>query len=146
MSVRKFILVSLCLAGSAFAAPDYRPIYKALIDFFAVMDGLKTEMPNIHDSAAAAKAVNSFAEVTNAFAASLEDYTRKYPELAQAPQAPPEIEDVMKKFAKSRDLYPTLGADLGRSVKPYADDPAVRAAIDKFQQALARVNKLSGVE
>jgi hypothetical protein len=146
MSVRKFILVSLFLAGSAFAAPDYRPIYKALIDFFAVMDSLKTEMPKIHDAAGAAKAVNSFAEVTNAFAASLEDYTRKYPELAQAPQPPPEIEDVMKKFAKSRDLYPTLGADLGRSVKPYADDPAVRAAIDKFQQALARVNKLSGVE
>jgi hypothetical protein len=146
MSVKNIILVGLLLAGSAFAAPDYRPIYKALIDFFAVMDNLKTEMPNIHDAAAAAKAVNSFAEVTNTFAASLEDYTRKYPELARAPEAPPEIDDVMKKFAKSKDLYPTLGADLGRSVKPYADDPAVRAAIDRFQQALARINKLSGID
>jgi len=145
MSVRKFVLASLFVAGSAFAAPDFRPIYKALIDFFTEMDDLKTEMPKIHDAAGAAKAVDSFAVVTNAFAASLEDYVRKYPELAQAPEAPPEIEDVMKKFAKSKDLYPTLGADLGRSVKPFADDPAVRAAIDRFQQALARVNRLSGM-
>jgi hypothetical protein len=145
MCVRKFVLISLFVAGSAFAAPDYHPVYKALFDFFNVMDNLTVEIPKIHDAAGASKAVNSFAGVTNAFAASLEDYVRKYPELAGAPEAPPEIEDVMKKFAKSKDLYPTIGADLGRSIRPYADDPAVRAAIERFQQALARVNKLSGV-
>ena len=143
MRVRIFVLISLFLAGSACAAPDYRPIYKALIDFFAMMDNLKTDIPKIHDAAGAAKAVYSFAEVTDAFAESIEDYVRKNPELAAAAEPPPEIDDVMTKFAKSKDLYPTLGADLGRSVKPFAEDPVVRAAIDKFQQALARVDKLA---
>ena len=144
MCVRKFFLISLFLAGSAFAAPDYRPIYKALTDFFAVMDNLTSELPKIHDPADAAKAVNSFADVTNAFAASLEDYVKKNPELARKSEPPPEIADVMKKFAKSKDIYPTFGADLGRTVKPFADDPAVRAAIDRFQEAIARVNRLGG--
>ena len=88
--------------------------------------------------------MDSFAEVTNAFAAALEDYVRTNPELARAPQPPPEMAEVLKKFAASKDTYPTLGADLGRTIRPYADDPGVHAAIDKFQQAMARVNKLGG--
>jgi hypothetical protein len=144
MNVTKLLVIGLFVAGSAVAAPDYGPINKALNDFLAVMDNLTTEIPKIHDAAGAAKAVDSFTDVTNAFAASLEDYAVKNPELAQAPQPPPEIGDVMKRFAKSKDLYPTLGADLGRSVRPFADDPMVRMAIERFQQALTRMNKLGG--
>jgi hypothetical protein len=109
-----------------------------------VMENLRNELPKIHDAAGAAKAVDSFTDVTNAFAASLEEYVQKNPELARAPQPPPEMADVMKKFAASKDLYPTLGADLGRTVRPFADEPKVRVAIERFQQALARVNKLGG--
>jgi hypothetical protein len=144
MRVRNLVLVIVFLAGSAFAAPDYRPIYKALVGFFEMMDNLTAEIPKIHDAAGAARAVDSFATATDAFADSLEDYARKNPELARSADAPEEIQDVMKKFAKSKDLYPKLGVDLGHSVKPFADDPAVRTAVGRFQLALARVNKLSG--
>ena len=143
MTVRNLVLVILLFAGSAFAEPDYRPIYKALVGFFEMMDNLTAEIPRIHDAPGAAKAVDAFAAATGAFADSLEDYVRKNPELARSGDGPVEIQDVMKKFAKSKDLYPTLGVDLGRSVKPFADDPAVRAAAGRFGQALARVNKLS---
>jgi hypothetical protein len=142
MRVTKLLLFSLFVAGSAFAAPDYRPIYKALTDFFAVMDNLKTELPKIQDAGEAVKAVDSFTDATNAFAASLEDYIEKNPDLVRNPEPPPEIADVMKKFAKAKDLYPTLGADLGRAVKPFAKEPSVRAAIVRFQDALSRMNRL----
>jgi len=144
MCARKILLISLLVASSAFATPDYHPIYKALIDFFSVMDNLTMEIPKIHDAAGAVKAVDSFAMVANAFADSLEDYARKNPELARASEAPPEIEDDMRKFGKAKDLYPKIGVDLGRSIKPYADDPAVRAAIERFRQALAPMNRLTG--
>jgi hypothetical protein len=130
--------------SSAFAAPDYAPVNKTLNDLLAVIGNLKTEIPKIHDAASAAKAVDSFATATNAFTEALADYARKNPELANSAEPPPEIADVMKKFEKSKEIYPTLGADLGHAVSPFADDPAVAIAIGKFQVAMDRMDKLGG--
>ena len=89
------------MVGSAFAAPDYAPVNKALSGLLAVIGNLKTEIPKIHDAASAAKAVDSFATATNAFTEALADYAQKNPELANAAEPPPENADAMKKFREA---------------------------------------------
>jgi hypothetical protein len=144
MSFRRLLLISLFAAGSVFAAPDYGRMNKALDDFFAELQTLKTDIPLVFDAAGAARTLDSFTAVTNAFSTSLEDYIKKNPELARAPQPPPELLAVLKRFAESGTRYPDTGANLRRMIAPFAADPAVQAAGEKFQQAMARLNKLGG--
>ncbi len=144
MSVRKFLLISLILAGPAFADPDYAPINKALTDFLNVVEKLRDEIPKIHDAAAAAKALDSLAAVANAFSASMEECFRKYPELKTAPEPPPELAAVLKRFASMKEVDPTLGPDLGQMIKPYTNDPTVREAFYRLGGALQRVERLRG--
>lgn len=148
MSIKKLLLVSLVLSvsASAFAAPDFAPLKKATGDFIAVVEGLSTEIPKIHDAAGAAKLMDSCATATNGIAEALEDLVRKNPDLARASEPPPEFLEMMQSFAASNLKFQAIGVDLGRVCKQYADDPAMRAAVDKFQQAMLRMQKLGGAQ
>ena len=142
MSLIKLLLLSLILSASAFAAPDFAPLKKATGDFIAVVQSLSTDIPNIHDAAGTAKALDSCATATSAVIDAVEDLARKNPELGGASQPPPEFVEMMKSFSTSQIKFQAIGMDLGRLCKQYADDPAVRAAMDKFQQVLVRMQKL----
>ncbi len=135
MSNRKMTAVVLLIVVSVacYGQSKYGDIEELFEWYAEKLESLADVLEASGDPKEVAAALNEYVDATLEFIPQMERFEEKYPELADMPDPPPELEPSVVRFEESTQRLSGSFASLNR----FADDPDV-------QKALARLQELGG--
>jgi hypothetical protein len=137
------ILVCMLLLGMparevSAADPAVVDIKKGFASYFSMMDQMQAGVHKVRDAKATAKLLDEWVRAHEILLNTTAKYNKQFPEAVNSKTPPPELANEMKKIADAKFTYGSLTSDLSVLVKTFADDPAVKAALERRQKAMKK--------
>jgi hypothetical protein len=131
-----FILfVSVGSAGFSFTKQEKYDDAKKVLESLA--EAIETFIENVskaEDVATIAKGLDEFAETMKELVPKINEMTVKYPELKDETKHPEELKPLLGRIEK--DFQEMMEA-YGAKVRPNIEDPAVKAAVEKYEKVMS---------
>jgi len=125
-----FLAAMLACGGSG---GQYGEVKKTMESVSKVMETLAKEMDQAEDAKAVASVLNKFADKLAALQSKMEELLKKYPELQNPENLPPEVREILDKvetFEKEKMTSMFMKAT------KYSSDPDVAKAMQKIQETM----------
>jgi hypothetical protein len=136
------VLCLACLVGTkAFAGSDTSDLDKAVTNFFAVMDKLVVEVPQVKDAAGTTNVLDSWTGANNGVAEAGEALVRKHPDFGSNP--PSWLVPYFTRCLTHNTNYTQVSMGIGTLIKEFHKDPGVAASITRYQRSLMRLDALT---
>lgn len=141
------LAVGAVLCGCAGVAPKTVTPSKdagvgmAVTNYFTVMNRLVVEVPQATNAAVAVKALDTWTSANNAVVEAGEILVREHPDYATNP--PPWLVEYFARCTAPNTNYTPVALGMGTLIKDFHKDPAMAAAISRYQKSLNRMDVLT---
>lgn len=110
----------------------YGDAKKAMGEMMENMNNLASSLDKADDAKGVAAALNKFCDAMEKLKPTIEELEKKYPELEDEANLPPELAEYQKQM---EEIGPKFGAAMMK-IMQYADDPDVKAANERFEKVM----------
>jgi hypothetical protein len=114
----------------------YGDAKQAMGDMLNSMEKLAADLDKAEDAKAVASALNTFTGAMEKLKPKIQELEKKYPELNDEANLPPELAEYQTKLA---EIGPKFGSAMMK-IMQFADDPDVKEANEKFEKIMSDIN------
>ena len=123
------------------AQPKDAGVGPAVTNYFTVMDKLVVEVPQATNAAGAVKAIDAWTSANNVVVDAGETLVRQRPDYATNP--PPWLVEYFARCTAPNTNYTSVAMGMGTLIKEFHKDPAMAAAVSRYQRSLNRMDVLT---
>jgi uncharacterized protein YceK len=123
------------------APPKDAGVAMALTNYFTVMNQLVVEVPQATNVAGAVTAIDTWTSANNVVVEAGEALVREHPDYATNP--PPWLVEYFARATAPNTNYTSVALGMGTLIKDFHKDPAMAAAVSRYQRSLNRMDVLT---